>query len=265
MYLGKVIALVLGLWLTAAAPAWAQESCVLIQGAMDMEVRTLVERLEEPQTVVLAGWTYWQGHIGSQKVVVSQTKVGTTNAAAATLLGIQRFSPTVIVNQGTAGGYPAWLHKGDLIIGETITNAGAVNVARREAGQGIEVREWTVRDEFGPVRWQSDARLVRLAEALSKDYAQGRVHTGTIFSSDRWSRELDYIAYWQKKENVLGEEMEAAASAQIAAAYQIPYLCVRVVSNNEAALEPWEPVEAERLASGCQEYLFKLVAALQNR
>ena len=265
MYLGKVIALVLGLWLTTAAPAWAQESCVLIQGAMDMEVRTLVEQLEEPQTVVLAGWTYWQGHIGSQKVVVSQTKVGTTNAAAATLLGIQRFSPTVIVNQGTAGGYPSWLHKGDLIIGETITNAGAVNVARREAGQGIEVREWTVRDEFGPVRWQSDARLVRLAEVLSKDYTQGRVHKGTIFSSDRWSRELDYIAYWQKKENALGEEMEAAASAQIAAAYQIPYLCVRVVSNNEAALEPWEPVEAERLASGCQEYIFKLVAALQNR
>ena len=88
------------------------------------------------------------------------------------------------------------------------------------------------------------------------------MHTGTIFSSDRWSRELDYIAYWQKQENVLGEEMEAAASAQIAAAYQIPYLCVRVVSNNEAAKEQWEPAEAERLAGGCQEYILRLVEAL---
>ena len=122
-----------------------------------------------------------------------------------------------------------------------------------------------MRDEFGPVRWRSDARLVRLAEALKEVYPQGRVHTGTIFSSDRWSRELDYIAYWQKQENALGEEMEAAASAQIAAAYQIPYLCVRVVSNNEAAQEPWEPAKAERLASGCQEYILRLVAALQNR
>ena len=265
MHWKTVFACVLVFWLSVFTPAWAKESCILVQGAMDMEVQTLVAHLEGPRAVVLDGWTYWEGHMNEQKVVVSQTKVGTTNAAAATLLGIRHFSPGVIINQGTAGGYPAWLHKGDLIIGETITNAGAVNVARREAGQGIEVREWTVRDEFGPVRWQSDARLVRLAEALSKDYAQGRVHTGTIFSSDRWSRELDYIAYWQKKENALGEEMEAAASAQIAAAYQIPYLCVRVVSNNEAARESWEPVEAERLASGCQEYIFKLVAALQNR
>ena len=265
MHWGKIVVFVLGLWLAASAPVWAQESPVLIQGAMDIEVSTLVERLEEPQTVVIDGWTYWQGYIGSQQVVVSQTKVGTTNAAAATLLGIQRFSPAVIINQGTAGGYPAWLHRGDLIIGATITNAGAVNAARREAGQGLEVREWSVRDEFGPVRWRSDARLVRLAEALKEVYPQGRVHTGTIFSSDRWSRELDYIAYWQKQENALGEEMEAAASAQIAAAYQIPYLCVRVVSNNEAAQEPWEPAKAERLASGCQEYILRLVAALQIR
>ena len=108
-------------------------------------------------------------------------------------------------------------------------------------GQQIPVDEvCTVRDEFGPVRWQSDACLIRLAEVLSKDYTQGRVHKGTIFSSDRWSRELDYIAYWQKQENALGEEMEAAASAQIAAAYQIPYLCVRVVSNNEAAQKKFQ-------------------------
>ena len=206
MHWGKIVVFVLGLWLAASAPVWAQESPVLIQGAMDIEVSTLVERLEEPQAVVIDGWTYWQGYIGPQQVVVSQTKVGTTNAAAATLLGIQRFSPAVIINQGTAGGYPAWLHRGDLIIGATITNAGAVNAARREAGQGLEVREWSVRDEFGPVRWRSDARLVRLAEALKEVYPQGRVHTGTIFSSDRWSRELDYIAYWQKQENALGEE-----------------------------------------------------------
>nr|WP_320146149.1 5'-methylthioadenosine/S-adenosylhomocysteine nucleosidase [uncultured Anaeromusa sp.] len=264
MHLEKIIVSFVALWLTMAVPAGAQEACVLIQGAMEIEIRTLVERLEEPQTVMIDGWTYWQGRVDDQKVVVSQTKVGTTNAAAATLLGIQHFSPTVIINQGTAGGYPAWLHQGDLIIGATITNAGAVNVARREAGQGLEVREWSVRDEFGPVRWRSDAHLVRLAEALKEVYSQGRVHTGTIFSSDRWSRELDYIAYWQKKENVLGEEMEAAASAQLAAAYQIPYLCIRVVSNNEAAKEPWEPAEAERLASGCQEYILRLVAALRD-
>ena len=65
MHWGKIVVFVLGLWLAASAPVWAQESPVLIQGAMDIEVSTLVERLEEPQAVVIDGWTYWQASTGS--------------------------------------------------------------------------------------------------------------------------------------------------------------------------------------------------------
>ena len=75
----------------ASQPAFGCD--VLVQGAMDVEIQPLLDALEGAERIQIAAWTFWKGRIGPQRVVVSRTEVGPTNAAIATVLGIERFRP----------------------------------------------------------------------------------------------------------------------------------------------------------------------------
>ena len=89
------------------APVTAAEAIrpIVVQGAMDIEVRALVASLEHPTEEHVQGWTFWTGTIAGYPVVVSKTLKGGANAAAATALAIERLHPLAIINQGTAGGH----------------------------------------------------------------------------------------------------------------------------------------------------------------
>src|SRR5437879_6021462 len=81
---------------------------VLVQAAIDPELKPLLAALEDAKEVRIGAWTFWTGKMtgknGAKSVVISRTEMGPINAAAATALGIQAFQPAVIINQGTAGG-----------------------------------------------------------------------------------------------------------------------------------------------------------------
>src|SRR5712664_3225994 len=83
----------------------AQKVDVLVQGAVDGELQPLLAALKDRKEITVAAWTFWTGRIGAKSVVVSRTEMGPINAAAATALGIERFHPAAIINQGTAGAH----------------------------------------------------------------------------------------------------------------------------------------------------------------
>jgi hypothetical protein len=91
---------------------------VLIQGAIDAEVQPLLAALEGRRTTQISAWTFWEGRIGAKRVVVSRTEVGPINAVAATVLGIERYKPMLIINQGTAGAHNPSLRLWDIVIGD---------------------------------------------------------------------------------------------------------------------------------------------------
>ena len=78
---------------------------VLVQGAVDGELQPLLAALEGRKATQMSSWTFWEGRIGAKRVVVSRTEVGPINAVAATVLGIERYKPRLIINQGTAGAH----------------------------------------------------------------------------------------------------------------------------------------------------------------
>jgi hypothetical protein len=98
---------------------------ILLQGAMELEITTLLAALTEVEEQSVGSFQFWQGKLGRRPVVLSQTGIGTAAAAAATALGCERFQPALVLNQGTAGGYTENLHPYDLVIGETWYNANA--------------------------------------------------------------------------------------------------------------------------------------------
>ena len=57
--------------------------------------------------------------------MISRTEIGAINAAAATALGVERFQPAAVINQGNAGASNPDLALGDIVIGEKTTDYGA--------------------------------------------------------------------------------------------------------------------------------------------
>jgi adenosylhomocysteine nucleosidase len=105
----RVCSLVLFVVLANAIPAFPQTPDgearpIVVQGAMQIEVEKLVGRLENATLEQIGGWNFWRGTVNGYPVIVSKTLKGIANAAAATVLAIERYHPIAIVNQGTAGG-----------------------------------------------------------------------------------------------------------------------------------------------------------------
>src|SRR5438552_15124297 len=70
---------------------------IVVQGAMPVEIDTLVSRLNEMTIDHVGGWTFWSGKLDGYPVVISKTLKGVSNAAAATAMAVQRYNPAAII------------------------------------------------------------------------------------------------------------------------------------------------------------------------
>lgn len=263
----------------AAAPAACARSAaargpLVLQGAMPIETDVLVAALTNPAEQQVQGYTFWSGTLDGYPVVVSKTLKGMTNAAAATAIAIARFQPRAIVNQGTAGGHDPALQVKDIVVGTAAVNIGAFRTGARGLGEGSDVASWQPLDLLrtegsagqDPAAWvmrrfPGDATLLEAARRVKDRYRAGRVVEGVIGSSDMWNSELDRIKRLHDAYGTSVEEMEAAAVAQVAGMSQVPFLGIRVLSNNITNGGPYDGQSAR----ACQEFVLEVARAYLSR
>ena len=259
---------------STSAPEATGPRPIVVQGAMAVEVRTLVAALEQPVEEHAQGWTFWRGTIDGYPVVVSKTFKGMANAAAATALAAERYHPVAIINQGTAGGHDPALHVSDIVVGTNAINIGAFKTGTRPKGAGSNFSEWKPMDLIrtegsagqDPNAWvmrrfPADNALLAAAREVRGSYASGHVVEGVIASSDVWNSELDRIERLHDEFGTSVEEMETAAAAQVAGFAQVPFLGVRVLSNNITNGGAYNGETAER----CQTFVTAVVRAYAAR
>jgi len=252
----------------SAASAPATPAPIVVQGAMPVETQALVAALHSPTEVQVQGWTFWEGTVDGYPVVVSKTKKGMTNAAAATALAIERFHPLAVINQGTAGGHDPALHVLDIVVGTTAVNIGAFRTGERVKGAGTDFADWRPMDLIltegsagqDPRAWtmhrfEGDASLIAAAHTAAPRYTQGSVVDGVIGSSDVWNSELDRIERLHTQFGTTAEEMEAASAAQVAGMSKVPFLGIRVLSNNITNQGAYNGASA----AACQQYVLEVV------
>ncbi|MDX2041107.1 MAG: 5'-methylthioadenosine/S-adenosylhomocysteine nucleosidase [Acidobacteriota bacterium] len=243
---------------------------VVVQGAMPIEVELLVKRLESVSEEKVGGWMFWRGTVNGYPVVISKTLKGMSNTAAATAIAIERFKPVAIINQGTAGGHDTQLNVFDIVIGEAAINLGAFKTGVRKSGQGSDSVEWVPMDLLASEgsagedpnartmrRFNADEQLLAAADKVKDSYRKGKVVHGVIGSSDVWNSELDRINRFHKQFGTSVEEMETASAAQIAKFFNVPFLGIRVLSNNITNNGKYNGTTA----LACQEYVFEVVKA----
>ncbi|MGL4738706.1 MAG: 5'-methylthioadenosine/S-adenosylhomocysteine nucleosidase [Cellulosilyticaceae bacterium] len=233
----------------------ATQRPLLIQGAMDVETEIMMAALENPEDITLGVWKYTKGTIDGYPVVIGRTRIGMSNAAASTVLAIEHFSPVAIINQGTAGGHDPDLHKYDIVLGKDVVNMGAFKTVFTDKGKGIHPTTWeqlnleVVDQETGEWkyvnRFEGDEALLAAANSVKDTYKKGKIVEGTIGSADEWNKEIDRILWLHETLGTSAEEMETASVAQIAESYGVPFLGIRILSNNEVHKELYDRTTGE--------------------
>ena len=179
-----------------------------------------------------------------------------------------RYHPIAIINQGTAGGHDPALHVSDIVLGEAAVNIGSFKTGTRAHGAGSSIAEWRPLDLLqsdgsagqDPNAWQmrrfpADATLLAAAQRVKDRYTHGRVVDGVIGSSDMWNSELDRVEHFHDAFGTSVEEMETAAAAQVAGLAQVPFLGIRVVSNNITNGGAYDGATAER----CEQFVIEVI------
>ena len=243
---------------------------IVVQGAMDVEIRKLAGTLQNATEETVGGWTFWRGTLDGHPVVVSKTLKGMPNAAAATAIAAERYHPIAIINQGTAGGHVAELHVADIVLGTESVNIGSFKTGFRARGAGIDHAEWVPLDLMRSEgsagqdpsaarmrRYPGDEGLLDAARRARGRYQKGRVVDGVIASSEVWNSELDRIQQLHERYGTTVEEMETVAAAQVAGLFKIPFLGIRVVSNNITNGERYDT----KVGEGCQDYVVEVLKA----
>ena len=257
--------IILGLFMLTTS-LFAKET-ILVQGAMDIETEYLIKALSNPVKEQIASWTFWKGEIGNKTVIVSRTEIGITNASAATTIGIMKYSPNLIINQGTSGGHDPKLHAGDIVLAEKIINIGAVRTERKEYGIPADDKDGIFFEDVQRIRdskgntvdypyFSSEKKIIDIAKKI--DYKNGKIVVGTIGTADQWNRELERIKFIHERYNTSAEEMETVAAAQVAKAFNIPFMGIRILSNTDIHNEDFNP----QTAIWCQEYTIELIKKL---
>ncbi|KXO74802.1 5'-methylthioadenosine nucleosidase [Acinetobacter venetianus] len=251
---------------SSSSPQLKQIQPIIIQGALPVESESMAAKLDNVSIETIGGWKFWKGTYKSYPVIISKTRMGMSNSAAATAIAIQRYQPIAIINQGTSGGHDPALHVFDIVLGKYTTNIGAFRTPKQPVGGGSDSLTWNEAfdvlpdDESDPEpiairKFEGDNDLLLAAYKAKVNYTKGQVVEGTIGSADVWNNELDRINFFHTRYGTSVEEMEAASVAQIAQQFNVPFLGIRILSNNITNNGAYDPATGE----ACQDYVLDVV------
>ena len=273
--LGAIIFLLLTVISGCSSPTSIMETKVesaqrpiIIQGPMPIEAEKFASKLDNVKEETSGSFVFYKGTLNKYPVIVVKTGKGMENTAASTAVAIERYNPVAIINQGTSGGHDPNLNVYDIVLGKRVTNLGSLKTGHLAENEGIEPTNWIPMDLMASegsagedpnaenIRYyEGDKDILAAAHAVKDTYTKGKVVEGTIGSADVWNNEVDRIKWFHEKYGTSVEEMEGAAAAQIAKAYTVPFLGIRVLSNNKTNGGQYNP----DTAAANQEYVYEVV------
>lgn len=188
-----------------------------IISAMDLELQALTEKLTDKKEQMHAGVMYYTGTLEGVEVVLCTCGVGKVNAAMHTQILIDKYHPTVIIQNGIAGSLSNDVKYFDIVIGNELVYH--------------DMQEFVL-EQYGPLEkvYYANQELVQKAcRAASGESYQ--VHVGRIATGD-W-----FVSNASDKENIAGRtkalctEMEGCAVAHTAYLNEVPFVVMRAISD----------------------------------
>ena len=228
-----------------------------IIGAMDVEVATLKEKMQNKTEKIIADSVYCEGILENLPVVVVQCGVGKVNAALCVQALCDCFHVTHIVNTGVAGSLDAKLDIGDFVISR--------NAIYHDFDCHILNPNYTVGQVPGlPVKaFPADETMIQLAYSTADRLWPGHAHIGTVASGDQFVCQKDHKNAIVENTQAMCTEMEGAAIAHGAWKNHVPFVILRAISDKaDDSAELDYPTFEAIAAARCAEVTQSLAKAL---
>lgn len=191
-------------------------------GAMDEEIMLLLEGMEDKQTAVKAGITFYKGSVFGQSAVLCKSGVGKVNAAVTTQLLLESFGVSRVLFTGVAGAVHPGLDIGDIVISSECIQHD-MDVSALGYARGVIPYQETS-------SFRADPELVKLAEQACRELKQNFV-TGIVLSGDQFIASKDTVAALREQLDGACAEMEGAAVAQVCNMNGVPFVVIRSMSD----------------------------------
>ncbi|WP_409276310.1 5'-methylthioadenosine/S-adenosylhomocysteine nucleosidase [Neobacillus sp. SCS-31] len=196
---------------------------IAIIGAMEQEVALLRNNIEGKTREVIAGCEFTLGKMDGVDVILLRSGIGKVNAAMSTAILLERFKPDCVINTGSAGGFDPSLEVGDAVISTEVRHHDVdVTAFGYEYGQVPEL----------PPAFIADEKLVAIAEAAAAEIEDIQIVKGMIATGDSFMEDPVRVEFVRTKFTGLqAVEMEAAAIAQVAHQFNVPFVIIRSLSD----------------------------------
>ncbi len=201
-----------------------------IIGAMEGEVMNLRSAMEQVETIKAETFEYYKGILEGKETVLCRCGIGKVFSAVGCTILIERFSPSMIINTGSAGGIDSSLKFGDAVIADSLVyhdvDVTAFNYAPGQV-PGM------------PQCFSAPADLVARAKKAVADLkhenilpsnfncVQGLLGSGDVFIHD--PKRIASISHTFPE--IKAVEMESAAIAHTCAIFNIPVIIIRALSD----------------------------------
>ena len=212
-----------------------------IIGAMEEEVETLLQLMEEKKETEKAGSVFYDGILEGLPVTVVQCGVGKVNAALCTQILCDCFGVTHLVNTGIAGSLCADLDIGDLVVSRDAMYHDVDAVAFGYPMGKVPGMDVTT--------FPADDTLLGYAFAAAEEVNPGHTKIGRVASGDQ------FVASKEVKQRIIDltralcTEMEGAAIAQTAYRNKLPFVILRAISDKADDSTTMDYPSFERIAA----------------
>ena len=185
--------------------------------AMDKELALVLRSLRDASIFEANGFTYHLGTVAGRQVVACKCGIGKVNAAIGAITLIDTFHPALVVNTGVAGGTGAGNPPAEVL---DVLLAGEIAYHDVWCGPGTE-------------RGQAAGYPARFACPLPASVRkalgakEGLLASGDIFVDDPADMKRILALY----PDAVAVDMESAAIAQVCALKDVPFVCLRVISD----------------------------------
>ncbi|WP_066311856.1 5'-methylthioadenosine/S-adenosylhomocysteine nucleosidase [Bacillus sp. FJAT-29814] len=230
---------------------------IAIIGAMEEEVTLLRENIQAQTQEEVAGCEFTFGKMHDMDVILLRSGIGKVNAAMSTTILLEKYKPDCIINTGSAGGLNPDLNVGDAVISTEVRHHDVdVTAFDYEYGQVPQL----------PAAFLADEKLMAIAESAANEIENFQIVRGLIATGDSFMEDAERVEFIRRKfNNLQAVEMEAAAIAQVAFRFGVPFVIIRSLSDiagkeSEISFDQY----IDKAATNSATLVMKMVEALKN-
>lgn len=218
---------------------------IAIIAAMSKELALLLPLIDSRATVTANGVTFHTGRIGRHEIIAAECGIGKVNAAIGALTLIDCFHPDMVINTGVAGGTGA-------------ASILDVVIADRIAYHDVWCGPGT---QPGHAAGCPPCFTCPLPDDVFAGLGvkRGLVASGDIFVS-RPEEVSRILSVWP---DAVAVDMESAAIAHVCHVKNVPFVCIRVISDTPGSADNIS--QYENFWSDAPEHTFAVLTAILDR